>query len=395
MKNSQEDYITEGLNKPLKPSTRNYGIDMLRIFAMLMIVTLHVLGRGGMLYNTKPFTPRYEICWAIEMFCFIGVNIYALISGYVGLCSKYKPYKIITMWIQVEIYNLIALGIVYKTGIIDLSRIDIVKYFFPVVFNGYWYFTAYVGLFLFIPLLNKLIQTLEKKTADRFLLFAAILFSIAELINTDNALGLKKGYSMIYLILLYIVGGYLKKYDIAKYFSKLQLSIIFIFSFIVTIAGKNLLQYTYEQTGIKLLKNMLFKSYNNILFVISAVSLLLLCSKINIKNSLAIRSIKLLAPLTFGVYIIHLTPVSWHYLENATKFLLDKPIYVMVCGIIVFTIGIFVVCVCIDYVRAMLFKVLRIEHISQWIYGVMACVWHSVKKAAVAFYRLTSPKSSK
>lgn len=388
--NTQGACITGRLNKPLNQSSRNYGIDLLRIFAMLMIITLHVLGQGGILFNTKAFTLQYEVSWSIRLFCFIGVNIYALISGYVGLYSKYKPYKIITMWLQVELYNIAATAIAAKLGIIELSGTELIKAVFPVMNNNYWYFTAYVGLFIFIPLLNRVVLTLEKKSMDRFLLFSVITFAVFELIHTDNALGFKKGYSMIFLILLYLTGAYLKKYNIAANFSKMQLIIILVFSFLITFAGKNLLEYTYEKAKIDLFHNMFFGSYNNILFIISAIALVLLFSKLDIKNRFCINSIKTLAPLTFGIYIIHLTPVCWHYLKNATKFLLDEPIYSMIIGIVLFTVCIFIACAAIEYIRALLFRIFKIDKFSKWIYGIMAKVWHFLKKAVCSLYRITN-----
>lgn len=35
----------------IKGTRRNYGIDALRLFSMLLVVTLHVLGHGGVLEN--------------------------------------------------------------------------------------------------------------------------------------------------------------------------------------------------------------------------------------------------------------------------------------------------------------------------------------------------------
>lgn len=68
--------------------TRNYGIDALRIVSMLMVVTLHVLGHGGVLKIAE--SEKYWIVWFLEISAYCAVNCYALISGYVGVYSKYK-----------------------------------------------------------------------------------------------------------------------------------------------------------------------------------------------------------------------------------------------------------------------------------------------------------------
>ena len=42
---------------------RNYGIDLLRMIAMLMVVILHILGKGGVLQAAPPLSIRYETAW--------------------------------------------------------------------------------------------------------------------------------------------------------------------------------------------------------------------------------------------------------------------------------------------------------------------------------------------
>ena len=42
---------------------RNYGIDMLRILAMLYVVVLHCLGLGGVLVNCEGNTTQHTVAW--------------------------------------------------------------------------------------------------------------------------------------------------------------------------------------------------------------------------------------------------------------------------------------------------------------------------------------------
>ena len=69
---------------------RNWGIDALRIIAMLMIVTWHILWHGGILESAQVSSAQYYIAWYIAMLTFGAVNCYGLISGYVGVQSKFK-----------------------------------------------------------------------------------------------------------------------------------------------------------------------------------------------------------------------------------------------------------------------------------------------------------------
>ena len=49
---------------------RNIGIDLLKIVSMLMIVTLHMLGHGGVLDNMPPMSRCYQVAWLIEIACY-------------------------------------------------------------------------------------------------------------------------------------------------------------------------------------------------------------------------------------------------------------------------------------------------------------------------------------
>ena len=44
---------------------RNIGIDLLKIVSMLMIVTLHMLGHGGVLDDMPPMSRCYQVAWFI------------------------------------------------------------------------------------------------------------------------------------------------------------------------------------------------------------------------------------------------------------------------------------------------------------------------------------------
>lgn len=74
----------------IKGTRRNYGIDALRLFSMLLVVTLHVLGHGGVLENLVG--KKYAVCWLLECFSFCAVNCYGIISGYVGFSDKKKNF---------------------------------------------------------------------------------------------------------------------------------------------------------------------------------------------------------------------------------------------------------------------------------------------------------------
>ena len=106
-----------------KEYTRNYGIDLLRMFAMFLIAMLHVLGQGGVLNATVNSGTKNEAAWFLEICAYCAVNCYAIISGYVGISSKFKYTNIIMLWLQVAFYTLSITAVfsVLKPGTIGGS----------------------------------------------------------------------------------------------------------------------------------------------------------------------------------------------------------------------------------------------------------------------------------
>ena len=85
-----ENVITNNGNLLGQTKERNYGIDLLRIVSMFLVCILHVLGHGGILNNTTENTVNYNVAWIMNISAYCAVNCYALISGYVGIKSKFK-----------------------------------------------------------------------------------------------------------------------------------------------------------------------------------------------------------------------------------------------------------------------------------------------------------------
>lgn len=84
----------------------NYGIDLLKICAMLGIVTLHVIGHGGLFAECVPLSAKHVIIFFLEVMVFCSVNCYALITGYV-MCEKSASFgRLVEIWMQVFFYSM-------------------------------------------------------------------------------------------------------------------------------------------------------------------------------------------------------------------------------------------------------------------------------------------------
>ena len=69
---------------------RQLHYELLRIAAMLMIVSLHYLSKGGLLGDPAraDMTAAGYTAWFVEAFFLVAVNVYVLISGYFGVDAR-------------------------------------------------------------------------------------------------------------------------------------------------------------------------------------------------------------------------------------------------------------------------------------------------------------------
>ena len=149
---------------------RNYGIDILKIFAMIGIVGLHVLGHGGILQNVQPGI-KYILAWGFEVLFSCCVNVYALISGYIGISKKqYSISKLFQLWFEVFFYGVVIWLLMSTFTQYEISGMRLLEAIMPVSSREYWYFTAYVGLFCIMPLLNYVLRHINKTAAVKVVL---------------------------------------------------------------------------------------------------------------------------------------------------------------------------------------------------------------------------------
>ena len=134
---------------------KNDGIEWLRILSMMMIVTLHVLGQGGILSAAaRTSAGHYRIGWLYETAAFGAVDCFALISGYVGVNSSFRPSRLLKLWLQTVFYTLGLTALCACLRPDWLTKGIWLKAALPFTMGAYWYVTAYAGLLLLAPLLR-------------------------------------------------------------------------------------------------------------------------------------------------------------------------------------------------------------------------------------------------
>ena len=350
-KGSEKDMTVE--NK------RNYGIDLLRILSMFMVVCIHVLNVGGVLwaYNTIPSKLVGNIMFT---FCMCAVNTFAMISGYVMVqSSSFKISRLINLWCQVFFYcfigTLVFLFIQYLSGNELLSLKQIIKSIFPILGNHYWYFTAYFVLFLLLPVINAGLSNLTRS------LYVTILFLIILLLFFigifGDSFGFRSGYSFVWLLICYIIGGGVKLYG-SLIGTKKSLLIYLIVSVLV-----GTYRFLSQQLGLPF--GALYSSYPSPFFVINSYCLITIFSRIEINSNRIAKFVSFFSSGAFGVYLFHENPFFRDYIMSRRfdPLGLHGP-FVLVFGTLMCACVIFFAGSLFDYIRRLIFKIFRINHVS-------------------------------
>lgn len=340
---------------------KNYGIDALRMLAMFMVTILHILTQGGVLNATVRFTSQYEAGWLLQIAAFCAVDVYALISGYVWVCAKYKYRNLVELWLQVLFYT-VSITVLFRMFIpSSVTFMEWVKAISPVMFNQYWYFSSYVALFLFIPLLNIILEKMSKRGLQFCLGMILLFFSCMQTLFYSDAFGTNDGYSAIWLMILYLVGGYIRKYGSSENGKSSRFLVGYFVMVGLTWLSKVFIEsMTLHFLGEVRAGNYLI-SYKYPTIFLAAVCMLLFFEKIRISLFWK-KVISFLSPMAFGVYLIHNHPLVFSYLmKDRFAEYAAFPWMVEIVAVVGTAVCINLICYAIDFVRLEFYKRLHIR----------------------------------
>ena len=358
--------VEHNLDRQTISQTRNYGIDALRIVSMIMIVTLHVLYHGHILESVKTGTADYYLIWFIEAVSYCAVNCYAIVSGYVGVFSKYRISNLVLLWIRVVLY-VFVITVFSKIFLFEsMGKVELIALLFPAFSKQYWYFSAYFLLFIFMPVLNAFLRTLAKN-AIRVLIIAVVTvvtfarpISIILSYSYLDVFRVNNGKSALWLMILYLVGGYIRKYGLFTRVKTRVILSLFLISSIFTWGSKFLIQIISDKLfGVIQFDDVLF-SYDSITVLLSAIFLLLYFERVKLKKRM-VEIVSFLSPLTFSVYLIHDNLFVRDYLMSKLVWISDLSLFPMLFAIIAAVLGIYVFCSVIDLVRFHLFRITKLK----------------------------------
>ncbi len=290
---------------------RNANFELLRVIAMLMILVLHYNSHTGMLLSLGvPATGVQIFATILESLSITGVNVYVFLSGYFLSQSKIRLSKVLQLICQVYFYTILVSLAMMLVGTYTVHSGDSVykltQYLFPISSEHYWFVTAYVIMYVMAPILNAAVAALSRKQLKAVIIGLLIWFCVIKsfvpvMFVTDHY-----GYDYGWFICLYLIAAYVRKYDVTLFYNGKRSFMVFIFSCFIIASMSILFHYiNLKHGGFNYYSDVPF--HLNYIFTLTGSLGLFSCFRFySMREGRFADVIRFIAPLTFGVYLLHM-----------------------------------------------------------------------------------------
>ena len=354
---------------------REINFEFIRILSMILIIMTHYCTHGRV---NDTLCPNRIIG---DFICISGnmcLNLFMMLTGYFMVNGKFKIKKLLKMECQVLFYSII-LGLI---GIfIDSKRINmnnILNLLLPTANAAYWFVSIYMIIYALSPYLKKLINQLNKKQFEILLVIISVVFILASLSTLSilptvmQKLCVNKITACIFA---YLIGAYIKKYDITLFKNKNYINVI------LSLVGLLIIFGLYE----KILNQTLVQQYSPISLLTSIVTFMFFKnlnlnktenktkSNRNLKEKVD-KAILFLSKSSFGVYLLHendfIRSVLWDKIIGVKNMYFKPHLifigHVLLCAIIIYLIGTIT-----EFIRTLLIEKVTFEDklgrkINEW-----------------------------
>lgn len=344
----------------MKGKARQANIELLRMIAMIMVVALHYLVKGGAAVSlADDFSARNMIFWLIKAFCIVAVNTYVLISGYFLLEAKWEISRLVKLWFQTIFYSVGIPLVCLSLGAGDVtqwSMYDWLNVLFPIQMEHYWFITAYVILYIMVPVLSEGVKHLSRKQHVWVIAGLLAVFSLPKTILPVFIPIDRYGYDFGWFLCLFLIAAYIRLYGISLFNRKI-ISFAVYAAAVFGIWGISIVCALLSRKGLPLTYMMdMVYCYNHILVLIAAIALFYGVKYIRIPDGAVSNMICRVSGYTLGVYLLHenlAVRTRWQFwagMERVREGFAIFP-HMLITVTAVFAAGIVV-----DYVRECIFK---------------------------------------
>lgn len=345
----------------MRKRARQANIELLRIIAMLMVVTLHYFVKGEASVSLMEDTGAVNlIIWYLKGMCIVTINLYVLISGYFLLEATWKISRLISLWCQTIFYS-VGIPVVFLClGVGDVKQwgmYDWINVIFPVQMEHYWFVTAYAVMYLFVPALSAGVKQLSKRQHELVIAGLLLIFSVPKTILPIHIPTDKYGYDFGWFLCLFVIAAYIRLYGI-PFLDKKGKSFAVYFLVVTAMWGMSLGFAFLSRKGLPLLYALdMIYCYNHVLVLIAALGLFYTFLYIRIPQGAVSNIICRISSYSLGVYLLHenlAVRTKWQFWAGIEQV---KNGFEIFPHMLITVIAVFIAGVMVDFVRDCIFKV--------------------------------------
>ena len=336
--------------------TRDTNMELLRIVAMFMVVTLHCIGHGDFLNDTSVSLENYILLRLLDSLSQIANALFLMTTGYYMINKKFNLKRILDLWGKTIFYSFIIWIVCVLLG----RETQVLKSLFPVTIGNYWFISAYISLYFLIPIINILLNKLTKSQFKYGLIVLIIMFGIIRVVSNPSAI-----YSgaIMPVIIIYSIGAYIRKFVEVKHKNKyiikyILLTIIFALIYMILQIYQGITTYAIVYYRIYLILTGL-REYNCIILIAMAICVFMKFVTIKIKSNFANQTISFIAPSMFSIYIIHENININDWLWKSLGIINYADSCLMVPYILLMVLVVFIACLLIDLLRRGVYSLLK------------------------------------
>lgn len=318
-----------GVKSEIKPLTRSSNYELLRIFAMFLIVSCHIVGhcifrQWGATSDVLNFYTGLKVNQIFSALFVpagdVGNSIFFILMGFFMVQSSPKNHfvKIFRLFLQVVFYSAVGVLIfasTYASGLYSYEKVgsigDICKilfqYLLPVTSGAWWFITSYIVIYFFSPYISALVKKMNRK---QFMIFLVVFYLINALRWTNHS-----RYNIFFVSLQRVLLGcyaglYKDKLNRCEQGREILLLVLFGLSL------SCISVYTKIQLGItdSIFQRFFLWALNEVgrnLCIFTGYFIFRLFQSIEIKTN---RVINTISKTTFAVYLFHGAPLTVYFL---------------------------------------------------------------------------------
>lgn len=284
--------------RKMEDMKRNANIDCLRIVCMMMVVSMHYFGWGGV--NDLPETSQLNFILAsgIGVFCRVAVNCFYMISGYfikenseeVSFSQIIK--SIVKQYKKIWFYSIFLFWLGYVLSLNSFSWKGLLGALMPIMSNQWWFMTIFIFLLCLKPYIAKL---LVKMTNKELIILMSCIFFFDSVQTTVGVNGFgERGAGIMHACFMLVVGYAVHRIEVYRVGKIMALGI-----YVISCTAAGVFAIIEKKVLMEADASAIY--YNSPLIIVASISFFVFFLNLNCICKWASR----IAPYVLAIYLLN------------------------------------------------------------------------------------------